>query len=117
MFDLNAPKKKRRRRPTLQERLTPCACCRYPLSQRHHLLEVARHGENPATVQLCANCHEVYHLIAETRIRKMGQAQININNALVHHVMSIYPERVFWLRDLVERARVTELDTEEAKTA
>jgi len=52
-----------RRRTTLQQRLTPCECCGYPISECHHLFEVAFFGENDYTAQLCANCHELYHLI------------------------------------------------------
>ena len=53
----------RRRTQTRKERMTPCSCCEWPLSQRHHLLNVATYGENAATIQLCANCHELYHLM------------------------------------------------------
>lgn len=52
----------RRDKTPLAERLLPCQCCNYPLSQRHHLLEVSQYGENRARVQLCANCHEFYHI-------------------------------------------------------
>ena len=53
----------RRRRPTDKERMTPCTACGYPISQRHHLWDIATHGENAVTVQLCANCHELHHLM------------------------------------------------------
>lgn len=46
-----------------RDRLIPCSCCGYPISQRHHLLQVHEYGENNHTKQLCANCHELYHLI------------------------------------------------------
>jgi hypothetical protein len=52
-----------RRRATLKERSTPCQCCAFPLSHRHHWLALARYGEHEATLQLCPNCHYVYHLI------------------------------------------------------
>lgn len=52
-----------RRRTTLQERTTPCACCAHPISHRHHVLGFARSGENWHTLQLCPNCHELFHLI------------------------------------------------------
>lgn len=55
--------KKRRRCARLPERLRNCECCNYPISQRHHLLDVALFGENQYTRQLCANCHELYHII------------------------------------------------------
>lgn len=53
----------KRRRAKLWERLSPCNCCGYPISQRHHLITVAEYrGENNYTRQLCANCHELYHI-------------------------------------------------------
>lgn len=52
-----------RRAVKLHERTVPCLCCNYPITQRHHLLPFAIYGENGMTVQLCANCHELYHLI------------------------------------------------------
>jgi hypothetical protein len=55
--------KKQRKPPTLKERMTPCVVCLHPLSQRHHLLSFSVHGEKGmGTVQLCANCHDLYHL-------------------------------------------------------
>jgi ribosomal protein L37E len=35
----------RRRRATDQERMTPCSACGYPASHRHHLWDIATHGE------------------------------------------------------------------------
>jgi ribosomal protein L37E len=54
---------KQRRRPTFKERLTACSACGYPTSHRHHLWDMAGHGENRVTIQLCANCHELHHLM------------------------------------------------------
>lgn len=54
--------KRKRRETQLKERVIPCQCCGYVISQRHHLLPVARYGENDVTVNLCANCHEAYHI-------------------------------------------------------
>lgn len=59
----------RRRRATDQERMTPCSACGYPASHRHHLWDIATHGENQVTVQLCANCHELHHLMYNTLAR------------------------------------------------
>src|SRR5262245_36903190 len=53
----------KRRHVTRQERLKHCECCNWPLTERHHLLSFARHGENKYTVQLCPNCHDLYHII------------------------------------------------------
>lgn len=52
----------RRKKPTIIERLTPCECCNHPLSNRHHILDFAVYGENDKTLQLCPNCHELYHI-------------------------------------------------------
>ena len=59
----------RRRRATDLERMTPCSACGYPSSHRHHLWDIATHGENQVTVQLCANCHELHHLMYNTLAR------------------------------------------------
>jgi ribosomal protein L37E len=61
---------KRRRRPTYDERIVPCSACGYPSSHRHHLWDVATHGENQVTLQLCANCHELFHLTYNALVRK-----------------------------------------------
>lgn len=60
---------KRRRRPTMKERITPCSACGYPASHRHHLWDIATHGENKVTIQLCANCHELQHLMYNALVR------------------------------------------------
>lgn len=54
---------KKRRSVTLQDRVTPCACCGYRLSHRHHLFPIAEWGGNNQTIPLCANCHELYHIV------------------------------------------------------
>lgn len=61
---------KRRRRPTYVERVTACSACGYPASHRHHLWDIAMHGENRVTIQLCANCHELHHLMYNTLVRE-----------------------------------------------
>lgn len=65
----------RRRRPTDRERMSPCSACGYPASHRHHLWDIATHGENPVTVQLCANCHELHHLMYNTVARGSAYSQ------------------------------------------
>lgn len=59
----------RRRRPTYQERMTACSACGYPVSHRHHLWDIAMHGENMVTIQLCPNCHELQHLFYNALVR------------------------------------------------
>jgi hypothetical protein len=46
------------------------------LSQRHHFFGVAFHGENQATIQLCATCHELYHIIHRVFVDENGKAEI-----------------------------------------
>ncbi|MBK8028720.1 MAG: hypothetical protein IPK17_04265 [Chloroflexi bacterium] len=58
-----------RRRPTYRERVTACSACGYPASHRHHLWDIAMHGENRVTIQLCANCHELHHLMYNALVR------------------------------------------------
>lgn len=53
----------RRRSIKRGERLTKCQFCDYPFSQRHHALPISVYGENNCTLQLCANCHELYHIV------------------------------------------------------
>lgn len=52
-----------RRGSSLEERLTSCQYCDHPISERHHLLDVARWGENEYTDQMCSNCHELCEII------------------------------------------------------
>ncbi len=60
---------RRRRRASFRERISPCSACGYPSSQRHHLWDVATHGENRVTIQLCANCHELQHLMYNALVK------------------------------------------------
>lgn len=61
-----------RRRTTLSERLDPCSCCGYPLSQRHHGLPVAIYGESDPGTALCANCHELVHIVEQAGYARDG---------------------------------------------
>lgn len=67
--------RKKRRRPTITERVTPCSACGFPTSHRHHLWEIASHGENEVTIQLCANCHELQHLMYNALVRESDYSQ------------------------------------------
>lgn len=53
-----------RKRPTLDERRISCRYCNYPISQRHHMLPVSVYGETANILNLCANCHEAFHIFA-----------------------------------------------------
>lgn len=65
-----------RRKARKAERMTPCVACGYPLSQRHHVIPVAMSGENESTVQLCANCHEMIHLMFSAVAQDNKQAAL-----------------------------------------
>jgi ribosomal protein L37E len=60
---------RKRRRASYRERTISCSACGYPASQRHHLWDIATHGENRVTLQLCANCHELLHLIYNALVK------------------------------------------------
>lgn len=94
----------RRRRATDQERMTACTACGYPVSQRHHLWDIATHGENKVTVQLCANCHELHHLMYNALAR-----DTDYSKKLVRHILDsgrVPPEVVKmifgWLRAIMK---------------
>jgi ribosomal protein L37E len=72
----------KRRRPTYRERLQACSACGYPSSHRHHLWELAMHGENQVTIQLCANCHELQHLMYNALVKDSEHSR-----KLVLHIM------------------------------
>lgn len=65
----------RRKEVSLGERITPCEFCGYPLSQRHHALPISLCGENGCTLQLCANCHEIYHIVERVYLYKSERSQ------------------------------------------
>jgi hypothetical protein len=58
----------KRRSVKKKERLSDCECCGYPLSHRHHLFPVCKYGENEETIQLCANCHELWHILYSAHV-------------------------------------------------
>lgn len=49
-----------------KRRTEPCQFCGYPISQIHHALPFHIYGENLCTLNLCANCHELYHIVERT---------------------------------------------------
>ena len=62
------PVQPRRKKATRRERITPCEWCEHPLSQRHHLLPVSIYGdEQKYILRLCANCHELYHIVEKAK--------------------------------------------------
>src|SRR5438128_2319385 len=53
----------RRRAATSWDRMGPCKCCRFPLTQRHHVLGFKAHGEGGLVVYLCGTCHDIIHVM------------------------------------------------------
>ena len=58
-------------------RTEPCQFCRYPISQRHHALPFSIYGENLCTLQLFANCHELYHIIQKFYLNRLSKDATN----------------------------------------
>jgi hypothetical protein len=54
------------RKNSTNQRIEPCQFCGYPISQRHHALPFHIFGENECVLRLCANCHELYHVIEKS---------------------------------------------------
>lgn len=52
-----------RKKATFEARTTPCVACDFPLSHQHHYAPIGEFGQNDKTVSLCANCHEIYHIV------------------------------------------------------
>jgi hypothetical protein len=104
-FDTSDVRQKRRH-TKLVERLTPCECCRHPLSTRAHLLDVATWGENEFSVQLCQNCHELYDIIAVV-FEKVGNSSAH-SIKLLSVVMEIWGPKhpvLLYLSDLAQRVQ------------
>lgn len=73
--------KQRVKRPKskLRERLLPCQFCDYPISEKHHALPISIFGKTPYTLQLCANCHELYHIVERVILYESKRAAYLLN--------------------------------------
>ncbi len=102
--------KKRRKQASLANRLTPCECCKHPISQRHHLVRFAKRGENEYTTQLCANCHEVYHIMAQVYRNWYNGNETSANHILGHlqQVWGMKHSTLIFLHELVTKAQSIE---------
>jgi len=87
-------KGKQRRRPTRKERMTACAACGYPSSHRHHLWDFATHGENRVTIQLCANCHELHHLMYNALVKGSDYSRDILHHVMFSSAASLAPETI-----------------------
>lgn len=72
-----------RRKTTIYERLKPCECCGHPISQRHHLIPYRWVGEQSPTVQLCPNCHELFHIMSQW-FRDLWTDQVGVSGYLLY---------------------------------
>lgn len=66
---------------TTKRRHAPCEFCGYPITETHHPYKRSLFGKNKYTIQLCANCHEYYHL-AEAMTHGSATAEAAINHML-----------------------------------
>lgn len=69
-----------RRPASKSERRTPCVVCGFPRSHRHHRFPVSVYGEHEHTIQLCSNCHGIYHLLERHYIQKLLSAKRQIES-------------------------------------
>lgn len=65
-----------------KNRRQPCVFCGYPLSETHHPYKVSIFGRNKHTIQLCANCHEFYHLVEQYR-EGNRKAELTLQSLLI----------------------------------
>jgi hypothetical protein len=111
------PNPNRRRKARSSERRTPCECCGFPLSQRHHLLPVACYGESEHTIQLCANCHELFHLIFRGRFENFPASKRQLGRILLSVYRYENPKIFAFLYQITEEARDLEIAYSQAAMA
>jgi hypothetical protein len=108
-----------RRKAKLHERLSPCECCGYPLSHRHHTIPIAGWGESGYTIQLCPNCHELFHLILlaygngtpDHRLTRSRRAIVSYTTSAYH---SAHPDVFRLLYDKAKESRDREIEFRDA---
>ena len=66
--------KEKRNSNSVLTRMTPCEFCGFPLSDKHHMLGFAEHGENLHILFLCPNHHALLHLGISAIIFKKKRA-------------------------------------------
>lgn len=93
---------KKRRRTTVKETLTACVCCKFPLSERHHMLDFAYHGEHNYTIPLCPNCHMLFHLIHSAYILKSERSRYILGTTILK--MGFENPTIQFLHDKVNEA-------------
>lgn len=94
----------KRRRATREERLTPCECCGFPLSHRHHLLPVCDFDENDCTAALCGSCHDMFHVIDNGSRPNANKQVVLLYGELVQR-LGLNNERLMTLFRLVKEAQ------------
>ena len=91
------------------DRLAPCVCCKFPLTQEHHLLQRKDWGDNTATIRLCATCHEVFHLLYRCYIDKSKPSMMLAGKLMLK--VGLADQRTTFLYNLVQDARRLEKET------
>lgn len=88
------------------DRLAPCACCKFPLTQEHHLLQRKDWGDNTATIRLCATCHELFHLLYRCYVDDSEGSKLMAGQL----ILKLGPgnERVGFIYNLVQHAKSLE---------
>ena len=86
-------------------RLVPCEVCGYPLSQLHHMMQQQHFGKanDIWNVQLCACCHELYHLIYNKQREKIPDRLVALFYDNYHGIDKIQ-ERYWKLSEMCEEA-------------
>lgn len=97
-----------RQRPRRQDRLLPCVCCAWPITESHHILLQSKYGEGER-VRLCANCHDLFHLLTDRQGPMVSAADGSIppmrwGEYMVAQVAANHPDVVMRVRDIVAKA-------------
>lgn len=83
----------------IKERVSPCSVCGYPISEKHHMAERHIYGDNDYTIKLCANCHELFHIL-KTCKSDVKRGWI----ALQFLIGSKFDERFVKIKELAEQS-------------
>lgn len=65
----------KRRVLSVEERLSGCMICGFPLVHKHHILPFATWSETNITMHLCPNCHELIHIAINAIIFKKKRSE------------------------------------------
>jgi hypothetical protein len=103
ILDLIEPVK--RKKATRQDRATPCECCGYPVSHRHHPFGVNVQKERGTVLHLCPNCHELYHVVERVFLEQGGKKTEVVFDALMQYEKLRY--RAVWCLAFIDQVHGT----------